>query len=121
MHWTNHLKIKYADIPLFSEVMAAGTAASLVPIRSITRRISPDSPQSLSKSSVKDHPRVSFADGQETIQFLPAEQEDAGQLCVKLTTQLKGIQLGKVEDQFGWCFKVDESDKAKVQIQANGA
>lgn len=93
--------------------MAAGTAAALVPIRSITRRMDPSSSQSLA-STVKQHPKLSLQDGEETVTYIPSSQEDAGPLCIKLLTQLKGIQLGKVEDQFGWCFRVEEADGRKV-------
>jgi branched-chain amino acid aminotransferase len=93
--------------------MAAGTAAALVPIRSITRRMDKSSPQSLAQT-VKEHPRLALKDGAETITYIPDSQEDAGILAVKLLTQLKAIQLGKVEDKFGWCFKVEEADGRKV-------
>lgn len=93
--------------------MAAGTAAALVPIRSITRHMDPSSPQSLA-ATVKQHPRLSTSNGEETVTYIPESQEDAGSLCVKLLTQLKGIQLGKVQDQFGWCFRVEETDGKKV-------
>jgi branched-chain amino acid aminotransferase len=93
--------------------MAAGTAAALVPIRSITRRISPSSPQSLA-TTAKDHKRVSFKDGEETITYIPDGVEDAGEMCLRLLTQLKAIQLGKAEDTFGWCFAVTEDDTKAV-------
>jgi len=93
--------------------MAAGTAAALVPIRSITRRMDKSSPQSLAQT-VKEHPRVTIKDGEETITYIPDSQEDAGPLAVKLLTQLKAIQLGKVEDKLGWCFKVEDADGKKV-------
>uniref|UniRef100_A0A0B7K5V3 Branched-chain amino acid aminotransferase n=1 Tax=Bionectria ochroleuca TaxID=29856 RepID=A0A0B7K5V3_BIOOC len=81
--------IKYGELPAFSEVMAAGTAAALVPIRSITRRNAP------AGGLPADSPR---------------EQEDAGAICLKLITQLKAIQLGKVEDAFGWRVEVGTND-----------
>lgn len=101
--------------------MAAGTAAALVPIRSITRHMDPSSPQSLA-ATVKEHPRLSTKDGVETITYVPDSQEDAGSVCVKLLTQLKAIQLGKVKDEFGWCFKVEQADGTKVvgEKAANG-
>ncbi len=104
------------ELPEFSEVMAAGTAAALVPIRSITRRIDTSSPTSLA-SVVKTHPRLEVGAGQETITYMPESQEDAGPLCLRLLTQLKGIQLGKVKDEFGWCFPVSEEDGRKVADQ----
>jgi branched-chain amino acid aminotransferase len=85
--------------------MAAGTAAALVPIRSITRRTSSLLPQ---------HARVSSKDGEETVTYIPEGNEEPGQLCIKLLSQLKGIQLGKVEDKFGWRFEVTEEDAKRV-------
>ncbi len=52
----DNLQIKYAELPNFQEVMAAGTAAALVPIRSITRRIDHSDPTSLA-ATVKKHAR----------------------------------------------------------------
>jgi branched-chain amino acid aminotransferase len=99
--------IKYQELVRFSEVMAAGTAAALVPIRSITRR------KSAGQGLPADSPRVSKeeSDGGETVTFLPASQEEAGRVCLKLLTQLKGIQLGKVADEFGWRVEIAEGDR----------
>ena len=78
--------ILYDELKEFSEVMAAGTAASLVPIKSITMRSTGDE----------------FA--------YPVGKDDApGPVCEKLLTTLKGIQQGKVKDQFGWNHKVTEA------------
>lgn len=95
--------------------MAAGTAASLVPIRSITRRIPASDPKSLA-AAVKSHDRFSVdtAKGEETVQCIPDGQEEAGDFCLKLLSQLKGIQTGKVEDEFGWAFKISEEDRRKA-------
>lgn len=94
--------------------MAAGTAASLVPIRSITRRIAASDPKSLA-AAVKSHPRLSSgATGEETVTYIPDTQEDAGPLCLRLLAQLKGIQMGKVEDPFGWNVTVEEGDREKA-------
>ncbi|KAM4054345.1 amino-transferase class IV domain-containing protein [Hirsutella rhossiliensis] len=83
---TEKRPIKYAELPRFAEVVAAGTAAALVPIRSITRHHSPG--------------------------LWPAgPRGEAGPLCLKLLTQLKAIQLGKVDDAFGWRVAVTEADK----------
>lgn len=96
--------------------MAAGTAASLVPIRSITRRMAASNPASL-VANVKSHPRLLAdpAKGEETITYIADTQEDAGPFCLKLIGQLKGIQAGKVEDKFGWCYKIAEDDRTKAQ------
>ncbi|KAF6789720.1 branched-chain amino acid aminotransferase [Colletotrichum sojae] len=103
--------IKYGELPTFSEVMAAGTAAALVPIRSITRRVDASSPQSLA------------AAGEETVTYIPESQEDAGSICLKLLSTLKGIQLGKLEDQFGWNFAVSAADGTAVvgEQKTNGS
>lgn len=95
--------------------MAAGTAASLVPIRSITRRIAASDPKSLA-AVVKSHDRLSVdtAKGYETITYVPDGQEDAGALCLKLLARLKGIQTGKVEDEMGWCCRVSGEDCRKA-------
>lgn len=95
--------------------MAAGTAASLVPIRSITRRIAASDPKSL-VATLKSHSRLSAdeAKGEETVTYIADEQEDAGPLCLKLLSQLKGIQMGKVEDKLGWCLQVSEGDREKA-------
>jgi branched-chain amino acid aminotransferase len=84
------LQIKYEELPNFSEVLAAGTAAALVPIRSITRN-----------------------SRNETFSYIPADSEEPGEICVKLLTTLKGIQAGKIKDTFGWNSKVEEVDIKK--------
>jgi branched-chain amino acid aminotransferase len=96
--------------------MAAGTAASLVPIRSITRRKS---------AALPAGPRVSSspATGEETVTYTPDSSDEPGPLCVRLLDELKGIQLGKREDKFGWRFEVTEADARRVVaegLQGNG-
>lgn len=105
--------------------MAAGTAASLVPIRSITRRKAASDPASLA-AAVKSHSRLSVdqAKGEETVTYVPDGQEDAGPLCLKLLSQLKAIQTGKAEDKSNWCFKVSAEDREKAkghEVVTNGA
>lgn len=104
--------------------MAAGTAASLVPIRSITRRLASSDPKSWA-ATVKSHPRLSLdaAKGDEMVTYISDSQEDAGPLCLKLLTQLKGIQAGKVDDKFSWCAKLSEEDRRKAlghEVVTNG-
>ncbi|KAI1452637.1 branched-chain amino acid aminotransferase II [Annulohypoxylon moriforme] len=111
--------IKYTELPKFSEVMAAGTAAALVPIRSITRRFDPASPQSISSAGA--HSRLSTESGVEKVTFIPDANEDAGPICLRLLTQLKGIQLGKVKDNSGWIFPVTRADGTKVAGETNGS
>lgn len=77
--------IPYEELPSFTEVMAAGTAAALVPIKSITMRSRND--------------KFLFQDG----------GDKPGPACVKLLTTLKGIQQGKIEDSFGWLDFVEET------------
>ena len=67
--------------------MAAGTAAALVPIKSITMRSRND------KFTYK------------------AASEKPGPACIKILDTLKGIQTGKIEDSFGWLEKVEEAKK----------
>jgi branched-chain amino acid aminotransferase len=67
--------------------MAAGTAAALVPIRSITRQSS-----------------------SETFTYIPAGSEEPGPIFVKLLTTLQGVQLGKIKDTFGWNSEVKQVD-----------
>ncbi|RSL47344.1 hypothetical protein CEP54_013444 [Fusarium duplospermum] len=82
--------IKYGELNSFSEVFAAGTAAALVPIRSITRR----------------------RDGKtDTVTYIPDGQEEPGPLFGKLLKHLKDIQLAKAEDKFNWRFPVSAADK----------
>ncbi|KAK0748413.1 aminotransferase [Apiosordaria backusii] len=97
--------IKYDELPKFTEVLAAGTAAALVPIRSITKRNS---------NRLEGQARVSSNDGAETVTYIPEGNEEPGEICTKLLDQLKGIQLGKVEDKFGWRFEVTEQDGKSV-------
>ncbi|KAK3691694.1 hypothetical protein LTR37_018487 [Vermiconidia calcicola] len=95
--------IKYDELPSFSEIAAAGTAAALVPIKSITMR---------SRNDV-----FKYQGG----------GDEPGPAVVKLLAQLKGIQSGKVKDTFGWCEPVRqykeeeyESEGASMNGKANG-
>ncbi|KAM5359466.1 hypothetical protein ACJZ2D_014444 [Fusarium nematophilum] len=97
--WTVEKRpIQYSELSSFNEVFAAGTAAALVPIRSITRR---------------------QGEADETVEYIPKSQEEPGPLFEKLLKHLKDIQLGKAEDQFGWRFPVSAEDK-KVEGAVNG-
>jgi len=84
---TEKRSIKYEELPSFSEVMAAGTAAALVPIRSITRN---------SRS--------------ETSSYIAEDSEEPGPVYEKLLKTLKGIQAGTIKDTFGWNVKVEAVD-----------
>ncbi|KAF1824336.1 branched-chain amino acid aminotransferase II [Dissoconium aciculare CBS 342.82] len=70
--------IKYTELPSFTEVIAAGTAAALVPIKSIAMRSTNDT-------------------------FLyQGGGDEPGPAIIKLLKQLQGIQRGLVPDPFGW-------------------
>ncbi|EPE06858.1 branched-chain-amino-acid aminotransferase 1 [Ophiostoma piceae UAMH 11346] len=110
--------IKYDELPTFSEVFAAGTAAALVPIKSITRTLPAGHAQSLRKSLASLPSNVTFSGENETITFMPESQTEAGPIAQRLLTQLKGIQLGKIEDTFGWCSAVTAEDIGKAVDEA---
>ncbi|KAI9756491.1 MAG: hypothetical protein M4579_003830 [Chaenotheca gracillima] len=85
--------IPFSDLHSFTEVLAAGTAAALVPIKSITMK----------SSSTK-------------IQYPPSGASDEpGPACIKLLTTLKGIQTGKITDTFNWCEAVSEPKAGSVK------
>ena len=88
--WTvEKREVPFAELSTFSEVLAAGTAAALVPIKSITRLSSND------KFLYHSHAGGDSA---------------PGPCCNKLLTALKGIQSGKIADPFGWTQKVQAPD-----------
>ena len=68
-------------------MLAAGTAAALLPIRSITR------------------PSTS-----ETVSYIDDSSEEPGPVCSILLSTLKGIQSGKMKDTFGWTYPVHGVD-----------
>ncbi|MCJ1282187.1 hypothetical protein MMC26_001510 [Xylographa opegraphella] len=74
--------IPYTSLPLFAEVFAAGTAAALVPIRSITCR---------------SH--------DQTFTY-PATGATGGPCFQQLYDCLKGVQAGRLPDTYGWCDTV---------------
>jgi branched-chain amino acid aminotransferase len=79
-------QINYAELQTFNEVFAAGTAAALVPIKSITMKSRNDT-------------------------FTYLDSDEPGPACLKLLDQLKGIQTGRYEDTFGWNVKVEEGSR----------
>jgi len=89
--------IKYGELPEFEEVMAAGTAAALVPIKSITMR------------SKKD--KFVYQNG----------SDEPGPGITKLLSTLKGIQQGKIQDSFGWLDPVSEARDFVRRGATNGA
>ncbi|KAK4546039.1 hypothetical protein LTR36_002176 [Oleoguttula mirabilis] len=86
--------IKYEELPSFKEILAAGTAAALVPIKSITMRSRND--------------KFEYQGG----------GDKPGPAVVKLLAQLKGIQSGKVQDTFGWCQPVRAYEGGEVEKDA---
>jgi branched-chain amino acid aminotransferase len=94
--WTvERRSVKYEELPEFEEVIAAGTAAALVPIKSITMR---------SRGDVFKYQGGS---------------DEPGEGCVRLLTTLKGIQQGKIKDTFGWLEYVEEAPEGFGQ-EVNG-
>ena len=87
--------IEYEELPSFTEVMAAGTAAAIVPIKSITMRSKDD--------------KFVYQDG----------RDEPGPACSRLLTTLKGIQQGKISDTFGWLQFVEEV-KLPLEGESNG-
>ncbi|KAI9695687.1 MAG: hypothetical protein M1836_006139 [Candelina mexicana] len=95
--WTVERRpITYDELPSFTEIMAAGTAAALVPIKSITLKSRND--------------RFLYQGG----------GDEPGPACVKLLTTLKGIQQGKIEDRFGWLEEVKEAKGYSTRGSVNG-
>ena len=95
--WTvERRSVKYDELASFSEILAAGTAAALVPIKSITVRSRGD--------------KFVYQGG----------GEEPGPVCVKLLTVLKGIQNGKVEDSFGWLDYVEDERDFLKKRELNG-
>ncbi|KAK5082670.1 hypothetical protein LTR05_006550 [Lithohypha guttulata] len=93
-------RITYEELPEFSEIMAAGTAASLVPIKSITMRSRND--------------KFTFE------KALPSDG-GPGPVCKELLKTLKGIQQGVEKDQFGWNKVVKQPPKGFVgDTEVNG-
>ncbi|KAI9739809.1 MAG: hypothetical protein M1834_006530 [Cirrosporium novae-zelandiae] len=89
--------VKYEELSTFTEVMAAGTAASLVPIRSITMKSKGDK---VTYDGVVDAP---------------------GPICAKLLSTLRGIQTGNLDDTFGWRHDVKEPKEfTQQQEESNG-
>jgi branched-chain amino acid aminotransferase len=77
-------------------VLAAGTAAALVPIKSITMRSR--------KGEFK----------------YQCGSDEPGPACVKFLEQLQGIQRGKIEDIFGWRESVKEYQAGKDYENEHG-
>ncbi|KAM0347781.1 hypothetical protein ACHAP4_011278 [Fusarium culmorum] len=89
--------IKYTELPEFSEVVAVGTAASVVSIRSIT-----------------------LEDSRETVRYLDVTTNQ-GRYARKLSTSLDDIMHCRVEDVFGWCHQVGEAPVEDVTTRKMGS
>lgn len=88
--------IKYEELSSFSEVMAAGTAAALVPIKSITMRSRDD-------------------------KFEYIKDDEPGPVCMRFLKKLQGIQRGMEKDEFGWCEIVEAPEEGFTKRQVSGA
>ena len=77
--------IRYDELSSFTEVMAAGTAAALLPIKSITM---------MSKND-----KFVYRNG----------SDEYGPICFKLLKTLQDIQQGKINDSFGWLEQVQDA------------
>ncbi|OOF95844.1 hypothetical protein ASPCADRAFT_207182 [Aspergillus carbonarius ITEM 5010] len=80
--------VRYEEIGEFREVIAAGTAAALVPVRSISMKSRGD--------------RWEFECG--------GTEGGGGPVCVELLRLLQGIQTGEVADTFGWNWVVERPE-----------
>lgn len=100
--------VTYAEVPTFSEVLGAGTAMGMVPIRSITRR------RKTTTTRLAADPRVRVdgdeETGTETVVYVPDDQEEGGPVFLKLSAHFRAVQLGKEQDKFGWRFEVQATD-----------
>lgn len=81
-------RVCYEELGEFDEVIAAGTAAALVPVRSITMRSKGDE-----------------------FEYRCGDEGQGGEVCVKLLQTLRGIQSGAVEDTWGWNLEVQAPPK----------
>ncbi|EEP81217.1 conserved hypothetical protein [Uncinocarpus reesii 1704] len=77
-------RIPYDELKSFSEVMAAGTAAALVPIKSIT-----------------------MASRNDKFTYEAGEADAGGEVYKKLIQALKGIQRGEIADKLGWLVDIE--------------
>lgn len=92
--WTvERRRVPYEELSSFTEVIAAGTAAALVPIKSITMRSTAD--------------KFLYRDGSERPEWVIST----------LLRTLRGIQMGKIEDTFGWLDYVEDPRKLLPQAQ----
>lgn len=80
-----HTQIHVASLSEFSEVLAVGATADLTPVKSITH--------------LHDNSRVQ-------VTYDATDEGQPGPVATELCQRLKGIQMGRAPDEFGWCYKV---------------
>lgn len=78
---TEKRSILYEELPNFTEILADGTAASVVPVRSITCRHE--------NSKLPSSPPVTTDGNSETIAYISASQLEAGPVCLRLSAELR--------------------------------
>ncbi|KAJ5963963.1 Branched-chain amino acid aminotransferase II [Penicillium vulpinum] len=94
-------RVAYEELRDFDEVIAAGTAAALVPVGSITMQSRGDK-----------------------FEYHCGSQKEGGEICIKLLQTLRGMQSGTVEDTLGWNYEVQAPPKGWIQqeeIELSGA
>lgn len=95
-------RVAYEELREFEEVIAAGTAAALVPVGSITMR-----------------------SRDEKFEYSRGTQNLGGEVYVKLLQTLRAIQSGDAEDTFGWNYEVQAPPKGWAEgheeVEQNGA
>ncbi|KAH7370160.1 branched-chain amino acid aminotransferase/4-amino-4-deoxychorismate lyase [Rhexocercosporidium sp. MPI-PUGE-AT-0058] len=85
--------VKYAELADFSEVMAAGTAASLVSVRSITRKST-----------------------EQVFTYL-APSEGVGKNCQILSQLLDSTMHGRAAKSFGWLVQIDGVSELVLKVE----
>ncbi|KAG9235153.1 branched-chain amino acid aminotransferase/4-amino-4-deoxychorismate lyase [Amylocarpus encephaloides] len=85
--------IKYQELPEFDEVIACGTAAALVPIRSIT----------------------CMSAGDKFLYASSSDGKEAGAVCKQLYEHLNQLQRGDREDKQDWCHSIQKEDLLAVE------
>ncbi|KAH0602188.1 uncharacterized protein H6S33_010611 [Morchella sextelata] len=87
--------VPLTELATFTEVMAAGTAAALVPIKSITMK--------------STNLKISYCG------------DEPGEGVLALLKTLKGVQTGRLPDTFGWLVEVVEPPNTGVEGHRGGS
>lgn len=82
-------EVRVEELARFKEVMAAGTAAALVPIRSVVMKST-------------------------GLKVVYCADDEPGPRVVQLLKELKGIQSGVLEDRFGWLVNVQPVESTRA-------